>query len=175
MTLNAALRIRPERPPDLSRIRELNRLAFGGIEEADIVDAIRSGGGAVLSLVAVAGDDLIVGHILFSPVTLVPPVPELRGLGLGPMAVLPSWQNRGIGTRLVEEGMRHCVDLAVDYVVVLGHPAYYPRFGFLPSVSFNLKSAYDAPPEAFMVRELREGSLREHSGVVHYRPEFGGG
>jgi putative acetyltransferase len=58
--------------------------------------------------------------------------------------------------------------------VVLGHPSYYPRFGFLPSVSFNLRSVYDAPPEAFMVRELREGSLRGRSGLVHYRPEFGG-
>jgi putative acetyltransferase len=161
--------IRPERESDHRAVRELNRLAFGGEDEARIIDALRGAADPLISCVAVR-DEKVVGHILFTPVELTP---VRKALGLGPMAVLPELQNQGIGSALVRAGLDAARVLGCEAVVVLGHPAYYPRFGFVPAVSRGLACEFPAPDEAFMVLELVAGSLAGCSGVVKYRPEFG--
>ena len=163
--------IRPEKPEDIPAIRIVNERAFGGATEADLVDALRRNGKATISLVA-EDDGRVVGHILFSPVTIETSDRELVGVGLAPMSVIPERQNQRIGSLLVEEGLRRCREEGHPFVVVLGHPNYYPRFGFVPAGRFGIKSEYDVADEVFMVMELREGALRGCAGMVKYQPEF---
>jgi putative acetyltransferase len=164
------LYLRRERPDDVAAVDAVHRAAFPGDDEARLVAALRDNGHASPSLVAEL-DGQIVGHIVFSPVTLDPPAP-LVGLGLAPVAVLPAHQRQGIGSRLIKEGIAECREMGVDYVVVLGHPAYYPRFGFRRGDEYGLGNEYGAG-EAFMVIELRPGCLAGVRAVVHYGPEFG--
>lgn len=163
--------IREERQGDAERIRGVNLAAFETSTEADLVDALRRQATPIVSLVAEDNAN-VVGHILFSPVTLASD-PGLILMGLAPMAVVPSRQRQGVGSTLVREGLERCRQLNVAAVVVLGHPDYYPRFGFLPAVRLSLRSEYDAPDEAFMVRELRDGVLRGRSGTIRYHSVFG--
>ena len=163
--------VRPERSGDESAIRRLNDEAFGQPEESRIIDAVRAAGDSVISLVAVEGAT-IVGHILFTPVSIEPHRRAPLALGLGPMAVLPAWQRHGIGSRLVEAGLQECRRLGCHAVVVLGHPAFYPRFGFRPGRTFGLRSEFDVPDEVFMVAELKPGALAGVSGLVRYLPAF---
>jgi len=163
--------IRPEKPEDISAIRIVNGRAFGGAAEADLVDALRRNGKATISLVAEDGGR-VVGHILFSPVTIETSEREIVGVGLAPMSVIPERQNQRIGSLLVEEGLRRCREAGHRFVVVLGHPGYYPRFGFVPASRFGIKSEYDVADEVFMVMELQEGALSGCAGVVKYQPEF---
>src|SRR5215468_3192429 len=163
--------VRPEKPEDIPAIRIVNERAFGSPAEADLVDALRRNGKAVISLVA-EDDGLIVGHIFFSAVTIQSEGTGLKGVGLAPMAVIPEKQNQRIGSTLVEHGLRRCREEDHPFVVVLGHSNYYPRFGFVPASRFGIKSEYDVDDEAFMVMELREGALIGCAGVVKYQPEF---
>ena len=163
--------IRNESAEDIPAIRQVNERAFEQPVEAELVDLLRVNSKASISLVA-ENDGQIVGYILFSPVTLEPANKELFVLGLAPMAVLPEFQNRGIGSLLVRAGLDECRKQGCDFVAVLGHPAYYPRFGFVPSINFHIKSEYDVPDEVFMLLELREGALSGCSGIIKYQPEF---
>jgi putative acetyltransferase len=163
--------IRPEKPEDVPAIRIVNERAFGGAAEADLVDALRRNGKATISLVA-EDDGRVVGHILFSPVTIEAGERELAGVGLAPMSVVPERQNQRIGSLLVEDGLRRCREDGHRFVVVLGHPGYYPRFGFVSAGRFGIKSEYNVADDVFMVMELREGALRGRHGVVKYQPEF---
>ncbi len=163
--------IRKENAADIPAIRRVNELAFGQTEEANLVDALRANDKAVISLVA-ESDEQIVGHILFSPVTLEPPQKAFTALGLAPMAVLPEFQNRGIGSLLIKSGLEECRKQNGDFVVVLGHPTYYPRFGFVPSINYQIKSEYNVSDDTFMLLELKEGALAGCSGTVKYQPEF---
>jgi putative acetyltransferase len=165
--------IRVERPEDRAAIHEVHELAFGRSAEADLVDALRVGGKATLSLVAVE-DDRIVGHILFSPVLINSDDRTFSAVGLAPMAVLPERQRCGIGAQLVKAGLLECRNTGHDCVLVLGHPTYYPRFGFVPASRYGLKSEYEVPDEAFMVLAWHEGVLRDRGGVARYQPEFRG-
>ncbi len=99
--------------------------------------------------------------------------PDLEAMGLGPMAVMPDHQRQGIGSALVRAGIEHCKQLGCDAVVVLGHPEYYPRFGFTPASRFGIKSEYDVPEDVFMALELRPGTLKGRSGTMAYHPAFG--
>lgn len=125
----------------------------------------------LITLVAETGGSLV-GHILLSPVTL-PGDTGLRIMGLAPMAVLPDFQRRGIGSSLVRAGLDACRAVAVDAVVVLGHPEYYPRFGFRPAAGFGIACEYPVPEPAFMLLELHPGCLEDRSGTVKYHPAFG--
>lgn len=162
--------IREERDGDAERIRAVNLEAFETSTEADLVDALRQQATPLISLVA-EDDTTVVGHILFSPAT-VANQPTILLMALAPMAVLPSRQRQGVGSTLVREGLERCRQLDAAAVVVLGHPAYYPRFGFHPAIRLSLRTEYDVPDEVFMVRELREGSLMGISGTVRYHPIF---
>ena len=126
------LTIRPEAPGDAVATHHVNTRAFGRLQEADLVDALRQNGGLTIWLVAVQ-DGHIVGHIAFSPVTITSDTATLDAIGLAPMAVLPEYQRRGIGSQLVEAGLNACHNTPYGVVVVLGHPHYYPRFGFSPA------------------------------------------
>jgi len=170
----ASVDIRDERAGDEDAIRAVNDAAFGQPEESGIVDAIRAAGRASISLVALSGT-AIVGHILFTPISVEGAPSAIRIAGLAPMAVVPEYQRRGIGSRLVDEGLRRCRDRDYAAVVVLGHPEFYPRFGFRRARAFAITCEFDVPDEAFMVAELREGGLRGITGKVRYVPEFGGG
>jgi putative acetyltransferase len=164
------MNIREEQSGDETGIRRVNLAAFETSTEADRVDALRGDPAPIISLVA-EEDGNIVGHILFSPATLVAD-PRLSLMGLAPMAVIPPRQRAGIGSRLVVEGIERCRRGNVKAVVVLGHPDYYPRFGFVPASELSLRCEYDAPANAFMVRELDEGVLKGFSGIIRYHPSF---
>jgi putative acetyltransferase len=165
------MNIRHEHPEDLGAIYQVNAEAFGRDAEAQLVARLRTGGKAVLSLVAVV-DRAIIGHLLFSPVTIAGA--SVRALGLAPLAVLPERQRSGVGTQLTRQGLAMCRDQGWDVVVVLGHREYYPRFGFAPAHRFGLRCEYDAPAESFMALEVRPGALGPSvDRLVRYAPEFG--
>lgn len=163
--------LREEAEGDHAGIAAVTTAAFGGPGEAGLVEALRSAGALTLSLVAVAEGE-VVGHVAFSPVTIVGDGGTYGAIGLAPMAVAPGWQGRGVGTRLIDEGLERLRAAGHRAVVVLGHPHYYPRFGFVPASRFGLRWEHDAPDEAFMARELVAGALAGRPGVVRYRPEF---
>lgn len=163
--------VRAEVTEDLDTVHRVNELAFGQRNEADLVDALRANARPYISLVA-AADEQVVGHIFFSPVT-IESADSFGAMGLAPMAVLPEYQNQGIGSQLVREGLKECQRLGQDVVVVLGHPGFYPRFGFMPASLKGLRSDYDVADDVFMVTELSEGALRGRRGLVKYHPAFG--
>jgi putative acetyltransferase len=162
--------IRAERPGDVDAIRRINERAFETPAEARLVDLLRQRGKLLVSLVA-ENEGQIVGHIAFSRACIASR-PELPGLGLGPMAVIPGLQNQGIGSRLVREGLSQCGAHGAQFVAVLGHPRYYPRFGFLSASRFRLSCAWPVPEGVFMAMELRAGALATAAGLVSYEPEF---
>jgi len=162
--------VRAERPEDRATVRAVNLSAFDTAAEANLVDALRDQVQPVISLVAEI-DARVIGHIMFSPVTMDGHA-ELRLMGLAPMAVSPEHQSTGTGSALVRAGLQRCSELGFGAVVVLGHPQYYPRFGFQPSVRFGITSEYDAPAEAFMVVELQPGYLRGATGTVRHHEAF---
>ncbi len=172
--------IRREAPGDAAAIRRLNDAAFGQPEEGEIVDRLRQalagGDEPWISLVAEIEGEGIVGHILFTEVEIRAAAggePAATAVGLAPMAVRPDLQRRGIGSRLVETGLAECRAAGHELVVVLGHPAYYPRFGFVAAAGLGLAWEGEAPSEAFMALELTAGAAASRGGVVSYRPEFG--
>jgi len=163
--------IREEVASDVEKIWKVNSDAFEAEAEANLVNALRNSGCPYLSLVADNGYE-VVGHILFTPVELTGNENKLKIMGLAPMAVLSKYQNKGIGSTLVQAGLEHCQSLGYDAVVVLGHPDYYSKFGFAPSLKYSIKSEYDVPDEVFMILELIPGSLKNHDGVIKYHEAF---
>ncbi len=165
--------IRPEQPDDYAAIDEVNRLAFGQEAEGRLVATLREADDfdPALSLVAVR-DDRVVGHILFSPIAIETEGGDVPAIALAPMAVLPDYQRRGIGSELVREGLEACRRQGHRVVVVLGHPAFYPRFGFTPAIGNGIRCPFDVPDEAFMAMALTPGGLDGIKGVVRYPPAF---
>ena len=165
------LTLRGETPEDIPAIHHIHTAAFGRPNEAALVDALRQNNALTISLVAVQ-DGRLVGHIACSPVTITSSTAAIEALGLAPMAVLPAYQRRGIGSQLVETGLTACHHTPYGVVVVLGHPHFYPRFGFTPAKPLGIMWEHDAPEEAFMVKGIQAGALAQTRGVVKYRPEF---
>lgn len=164
--------VRIERFEDMTAIPALNMKAFGRAAEGEIIDKLRRSCPEILSLVA---DDngQVAGHILFSPVVIEGEKGRLIGMGLGPMAVLPELQRQGIGAQLIETGLSMLRQRGCSFVVVVGHPDYYPRFGFERASKYPLSCQWDnLPEEAFMVLILDEQRLDDVKGVVRYREEF---
>lgn len=180
--------IRAEKVDERAAIRHVNERAFERAGEADLVDALRREADPFVSLVAADGGR-VVGHICFSPVEIeaadavqVEAHSEDAGaksaaagtvLGLAPMAVTPERQRQGIGSMLVEKGLTACRERGTAAVVVLGHPDYYSKFGFVPAAKYGLRCEYDVPSEAFMAVELTPGVLAGNGGIVRYHPAFG--
>jgi putative acetyltransferase len=166
--------VRVELGDDQGSIWQVEAAAFGRAGEADLVDQLRENAAVSLSLVAEV-DSKLVGHILFSPVTVETESGVYTALGLGPLAVLPDHQNQGIGSALCRNGLEHCRTLGQGLVFVVGHPGYYPRFGFRPAVPLGFDCAYVEAGQAnhhFMVAELHAAALDGLAGYVRYRPEF---
>ncbi|MDH4204015.1 MAG: N-acetyltransferase [Desulfobacteraceae bacterium] len=164
--------VRFERPIDIDEVRLLNDKAFGQLLEGRIVDNLRKSCNRILSLVAISKNK-VVGHIMFSPVTIETQEGVIEGMGLAPMAVLPELQNQGIGSILVKEGLRIIRNTPCPFVIVLGHEKYYPRFGFQRASKYGLKSQWKGiPDEAFMAMILKDSVMKGVSGIVRYRDEF---
>jgi|SRR5688572_12998714 len=164
------VKVRAEADRDQGAVHAINVAAFGRSEEAKLVDLLRARAEPLVSLVA-EDNAAVVGHIMFTPVSLA----GYRGLimGLAPMAVEPRRQRAGIGSALVRAGLERCRDLGAAAAVVLGHPGYYPKFGFAPAARYGLSCEYDVPAEAFMALETLPGALRGASGKVKYHAAFG--
>lgn len=172
MLTDDPVRIRVEDPTSSTEhlnIRALNEAAFGGSEEANLIDKLR-GDEALISLVAEREQD-IVGHVLFSRMWIKTPLKLVPAVALAPLAVLPEHQRKGIGQRLVMRGLELLKGQGERIVIVVGHPDYYPRFGFSNAKARPLESPF--PHEAFMALELVEGVLKGVQGTVIYSSAFG--
>jgi putative acetyltransferase len=165
------LTIRTENPADIAAVYNIQSLAFGQPNEANLVDALRQHADPFISLVAELSGQ-IVGHIFFSPVLIEDENSSFMAMGLAPLAVLPEFQNQGVGSALVLAGLDECRRLGHDVVVVLGHAKYYPRFGFVSGQTKDIRCEYNVPADVFMVTELTMGALRGRKGLVKYHPEF---
>ena len=161
------IEIRREQSEDVAAIHDLNRRVFGQEQEGKIVDALRANGGAQLSLVAV-DRGRVVGHIMYSPLH----VGQVKGSALGPMAVDPEVQRQGIGTRLVETGNLRLRLNGCPFVVVVGHPEFYRRFGFRPARPHGITCEWEVPDDVFMILVLDDTQMSGVTGKAAYRPEF---
>jgi putative acetyltransferase len=162
------IEIREEHLGDAVAIRDVNKRAFGQDQEGNIIDALRSNGAALLLLVATL-NDRVVGHIMYSPISLGG---EIMGAALGPMAVLPEHQHRGVGSKLIEVGNQKIKDQGHPFIIVLGHANYYPRFGFMFASNHGIKCEWEVPEDVFMLLVLDQEKLQGVSGVAKYRDEF---
>lgn len=164
------LDIRPESIEDGKSVWDVNLAAFGTDAESKLIEALRDGGYVEVSLIA-AFEGKVVGHILFSRMTIGTALGTVDALSLAPMAVLPEYQRRGIGSKLVEAGLEACRQRGHKIVLVLGHPQFYPRFGFSVEQAKALASPFGAG-DAWMARELQPGALADVAGEVEYSPPF---
>jgi putative acetyltransferase len=161
--------IRKETPADYLQIRNINDEAFGQTAESRLVDALRNDPSFIDNLSLVAEIEYrIIGHILFFPVLISSPDVSFETLSLAPMSVLPGMQRKGVGSKLVTEGLSRAKAMGYQSATVLGHPGYYPRFGFIPASRWKIKAPFEAPDEAFMALELKPHSLPLKGGVIHY-------
>lgn len=166
--------IRSETPKDFEQIIIVNDLAFKQPNEGLMISALRKNSKFIpeLSLVAEI-DSKIVGHILFFPLNIISGEKSYEVLSLAPMAVIPEYQKKGIGKKLVTEGLKKSKEMKFKAILVLGHPTYYPKFGFEPASKWNIKPPInDVPDEASMALELLEGFLRYKAGVIEYPAEY---
>jgi putative acetyltransferase len=166
------IRVRSERPGDAPGIHAVVVDAFPTDAEARLVAKLRDVARPRVSLVAVDASEGVVGHVLFTPVELVAAPRATPGFGLAPLAVRGGHQRRGIGSALVAAGLSACRAIGGAWVVVLGHPDYYPRFGFRPAWEVGLYYERPGPNPACMVVELEPSALRGLRGEVGYHPAF---
>jgi putative acetyltransferase len=155
------LTIRSETPQDEAEISRIHEEAFGQEAEGELVGKLRNRGMLTISLVALY-DGRVVGHIAF----------RFQAIAMGPMAVVPACQRKGIGSQLVRAGLKECRHLGYDIVVLVGHPDYYPRFGFVLAGPKGIECEFEVPDEAWMLLELRENALAGKRGTVSFQAEF---
>lgn len=166
--------VRREQPRDVPKIRVVNKRAFGQDQEASVVDRLRENCNSILSLVALVGNE-VVGHILFSPAVIEGDNGRLVGSGLAPLAVLPEYQKKGIGSELVQTGVARIREGGCPYIIVLGYAKYYTRFGFEPANRYGISSEWEvADDEAFMTLFLNRRAMKDVTGVARYREEWAG-
>lgn len=167
---NFILAISVAQPEQAASIRALNQAAFAGSEEADLVEKLVEEGHSLLSLVAILNGQ-VVGHALFSRMWIRGRASMNSAVALAPIAVLPSHQRQGLGAKLITVGIEAMSARGERIILVVGHPDYYPKFGFSSEKTTSIESPF--PPEAFMALELVPGSLDGLSGKVIYPPPFG--
>jgi len=167
------IKIRNEQKNDYNQIRKINDLAFGQENEGKMIESLRktSDYNASLSLVAEIKEK-IVGHILFYPVKIKNEKEEYTVLSLAPIAVHPEYQSKGIGSKLVKTGLQIAKENNFDIVIVVGHPKYYPRFGFKPAGNWGIKHPFDVPNDVFLALELKDNALKNCRGKVEYPKEY---
>jgi predicted N-acetyltransferase YhbS len=165
--------IRPEHKDDYDSIKRINDEAFGQENEGLLVSALRKTSKYIpnLSLVAEMNNNII-GHILFYPLTIITKTGEKDVLSLAPISVLPKYQKKGVGYKLVKRGLDDCKKTNYDVVIVVGHPNDYPRFGFKPASKWKIQLPIDAPDEAFMAIELKEKTIEKYTGTVVFPKEY---
>jgi putative acetyltransferase len=165
--------IRSEKPGDHAAIRRVHASAFGRETEARLVEELRASPGfdAALSLVA-ERDGRVIGHVLFSPIAIRTERGPIAALVLAPMAVLPEHQNAGVGSELARRGLEACRHRGHRLVVVVGHPGFYPRFGFRPASRRGLTLPFDCPDEAFLLWEAAPNGPSEIAGSVEFPAAF---
>ena len=172
--------VRQEQVDDYELTESVVELAFANAEHSDknehqLVSRIRKSDAFIpeLSLVAIEKDhNKIVGHILLSKITINNNNQKTESLALAPVSVLPDYQNKGVGKLLMTEALKEAKELGYHSVVVLGHPEYYPKFGFKKASLWGIQAPFEVPDEAFMAIELTEDALKEVSGVVEYSSVF---
>lgn len=173
--------IRQEGLEDIPQVQNLVKKVFENMEHSDgsehfLVEKLRKSKNFIpqLSLVAKGGQNEIVGHILFTPIQILREDGSFRqSLALAPVSVLPVYQNQGVGGLLINQGHDTARELGFKSIILMGHPKYYPKFGYRPASLWNIKAPIDVPNEAFMAIELYPGSLHNSSGQVKYPMEFG--
>jgi putative acetyltransferase len=166
--------IRTEMPEDIGAVHQLNAAAFKSEAEPQLVDQLRARGAGLLSLVAEM-DGQVVGHIFFSPMEITGEDGRVTpAVGLAPLAVLPGFQNQGIGSQLARAGLDELRRMGHRLVIVLGHANYYPRFGFKPTLPYGIGWDHEVDEAHFMIMELQPGALAGVHGVARYQPEFEG-
>lgn len=172
----AGITIRPEQPADLPGVRDVLREAFRSDDEPALVDRIRAAGPpGMIALAAVdQATGAILGHIIFTPVSIRSGSGDWAATALGPLAVRPASQGRGIGSALTRAGLAACRAAGETVVVLLGHAHYYPRFGFVPASLHGISSRYAPGSPDFQVLELTPGAIAGRSGAVEYLPQFDG-
>ena len=163
--------MRAEIPADGPAIRAIHLLAFPTSQEADLVESLRGNGAATLSLVA-EYQGAVVGHVMFSPVQIGDGSGAVDGLGLAPVGVLPHRQNQGIGSQLIRDALQKLETGKCPFVVVLGEPAFYSRFGFKPAREFGVRCKWDVMEDAFMLLPFDKDRVAAASGLARYRGEF---
>lgn len=170
---NMKVEIRQEEACDFPVVYDINLKAFNRKEEARLADRLRLSDGFIpeLSLVAIV-ENKVVGHILFTKISIMDEDRSQDSLALAPMAVSPGMQRKGIGQQLVRYGLNKARELGYKSVVVLGHTEYYPRFGFVPTSKWGIKPPFNVPANVFMAKELIDGGLSDIKGTVKYAREF---
>lgn len=165
--------VRQETPRDYPTIYEVNCTAFNRRNEARLVDRLRTSDRFIpgLSLVATI-EEKIVGHILFTKINIADDKILFESLALAPMAVIPQYQNKGVGSQLIRQGLTKAKELGHKSVMVLGHEDYYPKFGFQPANKWGIKAPFNIPTNAFMAIELINNALEGVNGTVIYSEEF---
>ena len=166
-----ALVVQPESNEDIVGIHLLNQAAFDRDNEANLVDNLRKADAVTLSLVAKT-DQAVLGHILFSPMKIIDGDHITPAVGLGPLAVHPGFQRRGIGSKLVRTGLSMLVERGHSIIIVLGHPWFYPKFGFKPAHIYGIHLEHKVPKDVFMVQALKPGALEGVQGIAKYHAAF---
>ena len=172
------INIREENLEDYNCVYSLIKKAFEGAEHTDgdehnLVNRLRSSENYIEELSLVALDnDIIVGHIMFTKLLIINGYKKYESLALAPLSILPNYQNKGIGSKLINEGLKRAKALGYNSVIVLGSEKYYPRFGFVEASSFGIEAPFEVPSENFMTIELIKNSLKDVNGKVMYAKEF---
>lgn len=165
--------ITPEKEKDYEHIKKVNDLAFNQINEGQLVDKLRNTPCFVRELSLVAKyEDEIIGYALFYPITIKKDSRTCDSLSLGPVSVLPKYQNKGIGSKLIKTGLEIARKLGFRPVIVIGHPEFYPRFAFEKASKWRIVSPYPVPEGAFLAKELVASGLEGCDGAAQYPVEF---
>ena len=165
--------IAPETEQEYELIKKVNDLAFNRINEGQLVEKLRNKPCFIreLSLVAKYKEEII-GYALFYPIKIKNDSGTCNSLSLGPVSVLPKYQNKGVGSKLIKTGLEIAGKLGFKAVIVIGHPRFYPRFGFEKASKWRIVSPYPVPEEAFLAKELVANGLNACDGTIQYPKEF---